>query len=274
MAPSKKRMKKMRLVHISDLHVAGQYFVPEWAEKLIEIVNRMKPEVLVVTGDITDNGYQHEYERAVECLSGFKAKNRLIVPGNHDARNEGDVLFEDYFGSRFPFYENDDVVVLGIDSSQPDLDDGHVGREHYYYIESCAARKDRGHRRRLTFLAMHHHLIPIPGTGRERNIALDAGDVLKTIVESQIQFVLSGHKHIPWIWKLESSYFITAGTATTRRLKGRTFPSFNVLDIDDEKVLARKVNVTDGTMREILVVPRQPSPDPDAAPDFAARVTN
>lgn len=265
----------MRLVHISDLHIMGQYFVPEWAERLVEIVNEMKPDVLVVTGDITDNGYQHEYDKAMEFLDRFQAKNRLVVPGNHDARNEGDVLFEDFFGTRFPFYEDDDVVILGIDSSQPDLDDGHVGREHYHYIESCAARRDRGGKRRVALLAMHHHLIPIPGTGRERNIALDAGDVLKTIVESQIQFVLSGHKHIPWIWKLENSYFITAGTPTTRRLKGRSFPSFNVLEIDDERVLSKKVNVTDGTMKEILVAPRQPSPpNPDTPLGFAARTTN
>ncbi|MGD9393699.1 MAG: metallophosphoesterase [Dehalococcoidia bacterium] len=264
----------MKLVHISDLHVAGNNFVPEWAEKLIEIVNRLAPDILVVTGDITDSGYEHEYDRAIECLDSFKTKARLVVPGNHDARNEGDVLFEGFFETRFPFYEDDDVVILGIDSSQPDLDDGHVGREHYHYIESCAARRDHDGKQRVTLLAMHHHLIPIPGTGRERNIPLDAGDVLKKIVESQIQFVLSGHKHMPWIWKLENSYFVTAGTATTRRLKGRSFPSFNVLEIDEDRVLAKEVNVADGTMTEKLVVPRRSPRDPDTSLGFAARVQN
>ena len=99
---------------------------------------------------------------------------------------------------------------------------------------------------------MHHHLIPIPGTGRERNIPVDAGDVLQLCNELRVNFVLSGHKHLSWIWKLEETYFITAGTATSRRLKSRSYPSFNIIEIEDKKCVIKEVNATNKRFKEIL----------------------
>ena len=135
-------------------------------------------------------------------IDRIEAENIMVVPGNHDARNEGYTLFEEIFQTRFPHYENDRVVILGIDSSEPDIDDGRIGRGNYTYI-----REEFSPRKEIKILAMHHHLIPIPTTGRERNIPIDAGDVLKLCIESGVDIVLSGHKHMPWIWKLEKSYF-------------------------------------------------------------------
>ena len=213
----------MKIVHISDLHVVSPNFVPEWGEKIINMVNSLKPEIIVVTGDLTDEGYEHEYEKAKAYLDRIKVKNKIVVPGNHDARNEGYVLFEDMFKTRYPDYEDEEVVILGIDSSEPDIDDGHIGREICTSIKQKLPKEEK-----MKVLAMHHHLIPIPGTGRERNIPVDAGDALKLCVDSEVNFVLSGHKHKSWTWKLEHTYLVTAGTATSRRLKGRSYPSYNV----------------------------------------------
>ncbi|MGE5444609.1 MAG: metallophosphoesterase, partial [Ignavibacteriales bacterium] len=82
----------------------------------------------------------------------------------------------------------------------------------------------------------------------------DAGDVLRLCVELGINFVFSGHKHQPWIWKLENTYFITAGTTTTRRLKGGSYPSFNVLNITEERALLKEINVPEESSKEILAI--------------------
>lgn len=243
----------MKIVHISDLHIWGLNFVPEWSNKIIDIVDSIRPELVIVTGDLIDDGYMDEYERAKEYLDRLKAKNMLVVPGNHDARNEGYTIFEEIFRTRFPHYENEKVAVLGIDSSEPDIDDGHIGRANYAYIEEKLLTKDK-----ITILAMHHHLIPIPGTGRERNIPVDAGDVLKLCVGLKINFVLSGHKHHPWIWKLEDTYLITVGTACSRRLKGRSYPSFNIMTIDNEEVSLEEINVSNGGSKKTLRVGIKP----------------
>ncbi len=235
----------MIVAHVSDLHLTGSNFVEKWGENLIKILNSIKPDIVVITGDITDDGYIHEYEIAKEFLGRIDAE-KLIVPGNHDARNKGYEIFEEIFGTRYPLYENDEIVILGIDSSEPDIDDGHIGRENYSMIKEKMATD------KMKILALHHHLIPIPGTGRERNIPIDAGDVLNLCMKLQINFVLSGHKHLPWKWKLENIYLITAGTACSRRLKGKSYPSFNLFRIEDGEISLKEINVSNGSEKEIL----------------------
>ncbi|MEO0079206.1 MAG: metallophosphoesterase, partial [candidate division WOR-3 bacterium] len=178
----------MKLVHLSDLHLGSSYFVPEWGDRVVATVNDLKPDIIVITGDLTTEGHVHEYDQVAAYLKRFADTTQLVVPGNHDARNEGYVIFEELFGTRYPFYENQQVAILGIDSSQPDVDDGHVGRANYPLIRNRLSRPVP-----IRILAMHHHLVPIPGTGRERHIPTDAGDVLKLCLELDINIVLSGH---------------------------------------------------------------------------------
>ncbi|MCK4637364.1 MAG: metallophosphoesterase, partial [Methanomicrobia archaeon] len=76
----------MKIVHISDLHLSGHNFVPEWGENVIDVMHSIDPEMLVITGDLTDDGYVHEYEIAKRYIDRIKTKNIIIVPGNHDVR--------------------------------------------------------------------------------------------------------------------------------------------------------------------------------------------
>jgi 3',5'-cyclic AMP phosphodiesterase CpdA len=239
----------MKIAHVSDLHLTGPHFVAKWGNNLAEILSDIKPEILVLTGDFTDDGYIHEYDLAREYIDGIPIKNKIVIPGNHDARNRGYKTFEEMFRTRFPFYENDQLVILGLDSTEPDIDDGHIGRENYDII-----RKKMSVSGKLKIVALHHHLVPIPGTGRERNILVDAGEVLNLCRELNVNFVLSGHKHLPWIWKLGDIYLITAGTATSRRLKGRSYPSFNVIEIDHDTIAVNEVDVSQKSSRQILAI--------------------
>ena len=245
--PEKGDIIMMKIVHLSDLHIGGSNFVSEWGDRVIKMVNSIDPQILVITGDLTSNGYVDEYEKASKFLDRFVIKNMLVVPGNHDAGNMGYEIFEEIFKTRFPYFKNDKVLILGIDSSEPDIDDGHIGRENYAFIREKLSVDNK-----IKILAMHHHLIPIPGTGREKNILVDAGEVLKLCIELKVDFVLSGHKHLPWIWKLENTNLVTAGTATSRKLKGRTYPSFNLLEIEKEYMVIKEINVLEGSFKEIL----------------------
>ncbi len=227
----------MKIAHISDLHLTSSYFVQRWGENLVKIIEAQAPDLMIVTGDLTDNGYANEFEIAKSFVDTLDVKERLIVPGNHDARNLGYEIFEEIFGTRFPTFSNDQVSVVGLDSTEPDVDDGHIGREHYDTIRENF-RDDR-----IKILALHHHLIPIPGTGRERQIPVDAGDVLGICKEAGVDLVLSGHKHLPWTWKLDGTYFITTGTATTRRLKGRSHPAMGMINIEDGDIRMMEVDV-------------------------------
>jgi len=239
----------MRIAHISDLHVTSSLFVPEWGDNVIRELESIEPDILIITGDLTDNGHPHEHDIAKEFVDRIDAKRKIVVPGNHDARNLGYEIFEEIYNTRFPVYEDGRMKIFGIDSTVPDIDDGHVGREYYDIIRE---RFSDGGKTRI--LALHHHLIPIPGTGRERHIPVDSGDVLRLIRELDLDLILSGHKHLPWVWKLEDTYFVTAGTSTTRRLKGRSHPSFNLMELDDRGIEIREIDVSTGQPRVVLKI--------------------
>jgi len=60
----------------------------------------MQPDVTVVTGDITENGYYMEFERAAWYLDNIETP-MIVVPGNHDARHVGDQCFGELIKNPF-----------------------------------------------------------------------------------------------------------------------------------------------------------------------------
>jgi 3',5'-cyclic-AMP phosphodiesterase len=223
---------RLTICQISDIHCGSPHFIPDLLERSILEINDLEPAVVVVSGDLTNAGYRQEFEIAAEYVRRFDCPNVMVIPGNHDSRNVGYVHFERLFGERYSCIEYDDAVMVGIDSSEPDLNDGRVGREHYEFIHESFANAGE----KLKIFVIHHHLIPIPGTGRERNIIFDAGDVLELLDEVGVDLVLSGHKHVPYSWKLEDFFIVNAGTASTTRLRGNTRPCYNIIEIEDGRV--------------------------------------
>jgi Icc protein len=97
-------------------------------------------------------------------------------------------------------------------------------------------------------IALHHHIIPVPKTGRERNVLTDAGDILKSLIDGDADIVLSGHKHVPHVWLLEKTAFVTAGTVSSLKLRGKDISSFNTVDIQDDRIEI-VLNTADGKCR-------------------------
>jgi Icc protein len=238
---------RLTICQISDIHCGSPYFIPDLLERSILEINDMDPTAVVVSGDLTNAGYRQEFETAAEYVQRIQCERVMVIPGNHDSRNVGYIHFERLFGDRYSTIDFEDAVMVAVDSSEPDLDDGRVGREHYDFIhETFAEAGDK-----LKIFVIHHHLIPIPGTGRERNIIYDAGDVLELLTDTEVDLVLSGHKHVPYSWKLENMFIVNAGTASTTRLRGNTRPCYNVIEIDDGRVrVFRKYPFKD---RELIV---------------------
>ena len=220
-----------KIIHLSDLHVASLHFLPEMLENVIKKINIIDPDLIVITGDLTDDGYIYEYEEALKYINKIKCDKKLIIPGNHDARNCGYTIFEESFGNRKSCFHINNITIIGIDSSIPDIDDGHVGRETYKYIKD----NFNSHPDNFKIFALHHHLISIPMCGRERDVPVDAGDVLNLLNELKVNLVLCGHKHVPWIWKLNDMIILNAGTVSTSRTKARIKQSYNLIEINDNK---------------------------------------
>jgi len=222
------------LVHISDLH-CGPKFKEEIFLEAIDEINELNPEVVIVTGDLTEDGLIEEFKEAKRYLALIRCKQLIVGSGNHDARTTGYLLFPKFFGTPSSVTHVNDVSILMLNSSRPDRDDGEIGYNQGLWmksqLESC---KDT-----FKIIALHHHLIPVPDTGMERNIVSDAGDLLWTLTKYNVNLVLCGHRHRPWLWTLGKLVIIHAGTISTNRFRGFYQNTYNIIQIENNAVTAK-----------------------------------
>src|SRR5215217_4153419 len=130
---------RLTICQISDIHCGSAYFVPDLLERSILEINDLGPTAVVVSGDLTDAGYRQEFEAAAEYLRRIQCERVMVIPGNHDSRNVGYIHFERLFGERYSIQDFEEAVMVAVDSSEPDLDEGRVGREHYEFIHETFA---------------------------------------------------------------------------------------------------------------------------------------
>ncbi len=238
------------IAQLSDLHCGSPYFDGELLQTAVKETIALAPDAVVVGGDLTSEGYAHEFRDAERYLEPLfdAGLTTIVIPGNHDAKNVGYLHFHDLFGlGELPGKGDRQMLLEGgwtasgdrplrvrlvaMDSTKPDLAEGEIGRERYGWLR---AQFD-GHAD-LRVYALHHHLVPVPGTGRERNTTWDAGDVLTLLHELDVHLVLSGHKHVPHVWLVNGMLVVNSGTVSSYRLRGYTRPSFNVIELSDAEI--------------------------------------
>ncbi|HSK46952.1 MAG TPA: metallophosphoesterase [Coriobacteriia bacterium] len=249
------------IAQISDIHCGDPRFDPVLAGRCVEQVRAAAPDLVLVPGDLTADGYPEEYEEAMSLLGQMPCP-WYVVPGNHDERNVGWRTFQRLFGKRWHRHHLDFGVatserscarlrLVACDSAEPDLNDGELGRVRHSWITDGFAGADDDFR----IVMLHHHLVAVPNTGRERNTVSDAGDVLATLAASRVDLVLSGHKHVPFAWNVNDMAVVTSGTASTWRIRGEVPPSFNLIEVYAEEYVLTTV-WTSGEKPLIRKIPR------------------
>ncbi len=221
----------MIIVQLSDIHVGSQ-FQESIFNKVLQEVNEINPDTVLITGDLTNEGLKSEYEKCKKILSKLTCKKIITISGNHDYRNSGYLVFKKYFPFETVNELGKDVVLVTIGTARPDRNEGEVGYRQNLWLE----RTMKKYQDKVKILAMHHHLVGIPDTGSDRVTVIDAGDVLRTILDTKVDLVLCGHKHRPWIWNFKGLSIVNAGTASSDRSRGLFENTYNIITIDDKKI--------------------------------------
>ncbi|MGM0466543.1 MAG: metallophosphoesterase family protein [Acidobacteriota bacterium] len=225
----------MRILHISDTHIGGALdFCKEALDQTLEEVKRDKYDLIIHSGDLTQGGRREQFIQAKEILSGIDIPY-IVLAGNHDARSGGLSLFEEYIGPLDGVRDLGDAVVIYVNSAMEDKDQGRMGMVKFNLMRK--ALNDYSEKL-IKIIAIHHHVIPIPMAGRERNVLYNAGDMLDIILKEDVDLVLSGHRHYPNIYQIENTVFINAGTTSATKTRCGDVNSYNIIDIDQK---ARKV---------------------------------
>jgi 3',5'-cyclic AMP phosphodiesterase CpdA len=187
----------MRLLHISDLHV-GSVDEPEVKRSLEPLIERVEPELIVATGDLTHRGRRVQHERAAAFLRGL-GRPLLVIPGNHDiaftfpARfTRPFAEFERQWETVEPVHSSDGLYVVGLNSVRPwrhqsgGIRSGQIAR-----AAELLARAPEGV---LKVVALHHHLIGAPWRTRKKPVSRRS-EVLAGLVDAGAELILAGHIH-------------------------------------------------------------------------------
>ena len=238
-----------KIIQISDLHFGEFKFCNRLKDNLKFQIEYENPDLIVIAGDITSMGYLEEYNMARDFITDLSnIAETYVVPGNHDSCNVGLIHFRNLIGDRkfIGSDKSDDVIIIGLDSSEPDIHDGKLGFDQLEWLNDVLNRIPSD---KFTIVTFHHHLLPIPQTGRERNILLDSGDTLKLLVSHKVNLVLNGHKHVSNSWKVEDMVILNSGTATTTRLYGDNYPAYNKILIRNNEISAYQIKTETGQER-------------------------
>jgi 3',5'-cyclic AMP phosphodiesterase CpdA len=187
----------VRLLHISDLH-AGSVEETAVERSLEPLVERVRPELVVASGDLAHRGRRREHERAAAFLRGL-GRPLLVIPGNHDipytfpARfTRPWAEFERQWETVEPVFRADDLVVVGLNSVRPwrhqsgGIRSGQIAR-----AKELLADAPHG---ALRVVALHHHLIGAPWRSRKKPVARRS-EVLAGLVDAGAELILAGHIH-------------------------------------------------------------------------------
>ena len=228
----------MKFVQISDLHIGG-LFKQEAFNMLVEEINELKPDAIIISGDLTDEGLIFQYQKASDEIKKFECPHLIIFPGNHDYRHTGYLVFKQFFpSSSKKVYEfkkdKDNVVILTLDTALPDRDEGEVGDAQNVWINEILKTYDNNV---MKIVAMHHHLIAIPDTRFTTLVGiLDSGDALRTLTENNVSLVLCGHKHRPWLWNLGNLNIAYARTSSSWRYRGIFEDTYNIIEVKEKNI--------------------------------------
>ena len=187
----------VRLLHISDLH-AGSVEATAIEQSLKPLVERVQPELIVVTGDLTHRGRRREHERAAAFLRGL-GRPLLVIPGNHDipytfpARfTRPWAEFERQWETVEPVFRSDELIVVGLNSVRPwRHQSGGIRRPQIARAAELLAEAPEG---ALRVVALHHHLIGAPWRSRKKPVARRS-EVLAGLVDAGAELILAGHIH-------------------------------------------------------------------------------
>lgn len=155
----------MRIGHISDLHVRpeGQLYqgvvdsnaMLDGAVRHLNALDR-RPDLVLVSGDIVDEGRPEEYAAARTRLARL-AMPFLVIPGNHDHRENFRAAFADhaYLPREGPLHWCVDaypVRLIGLDSCVPGKHHGGIDEVGLQWLRTTlAAAPDQP-----TLVMLHH----------------------------------------------------------------------------------------------------------------------
>jgi len=253
-------MSRKTILHVSDLHF-GWPLRRGLPEQILREAHELAPDLVVVSGDLTQRARLGQYRAARKWLDGLP-RPVLVVPGNHDVPllNVIERLrtplrrYRRYVSEEVdPIYQDDGLLVVGFSSARGKT------TEHGWLLpdqlERAQAAIEGRRPGQAVVIAVHHHFIPI-ARYRQKPIR-DAEELLRTFDRWGVDLVLAGHSHRAYVHRTDGGLLVAqAGTATSSRGKAqdRDRNNYYVINLDAHhiEVIRRQYDEEDRAFVPVL----------------------
>lgn len=230
------------IAHISDLHFGCE--APMVREGLLETLEQVNPELVVISGDLTQQAKRREFQAAQDFLAALPYPY-LIVPGNHDLAENNlpeRLLFPWQKWRRYisrdlePVKHDATFIAMGINTARraslhPDWSRGSISRMQVARIRRQLQTTPETSLRLLTA----HHPFWLPPLFEHRELVKRSDAALQAF-QSQVDIILSGHVHLAYAQVTQGVIVSHAGTTLSNRLLLHHTNSFNVIRGDRERL--------------------------------------
>ncbi len=245
-------MSYLKIAHLSDPHFGT--ILPGVIEGLIETLGELNPDLILLTGDITQRARRKQFRQAREFTHKMKHVPIIAVPGNHDIPlfNLFTRFFNPYWGFKNLFknqLEKDhvfgDVLVTGLNSTSKWR---HI--QGKFNLKRLEGRLRENKPKARVHIAAFHHPMDCAKKSDEKNLLVGRNEVLKLFNQYKVDLAIGGHIHDPYIEISKKRYpeanrsmvFAVAGTCTSWRTRPGAPNSFNLIEVDTSSTPKLKVS--------------------------------
>jgi 3',5'-cyclic AMP phosphodiesterase CpdA len=227
------------LLQLSDPHFGTER--PAVAEALRSLVRAQRPDLLLLSGDITQRATVSQFAAARAYVDTLGVPQCIAIPGNHDIPlfDLASRLLRPYaryaraFGHDLqPRFENPDLVLQALNTTRRWR---HVdGELDTAQIDAVARQAERTPPGRWCLVAVHQP-IAVPSRAEAHDLLHGHQAALQRWSVAGVDLVLGGHIHLPFVLQVAGSarplWVVQAGTALSRRVRAGIGNSVNLIHL-------------------------------------------
>jgi len=246
------------IVHLSDIHFGK--IDRATIEPLIRAVEEARPNLVIVSGDLTQRALRKEFLAARDFLHSLPGP-QIIVPGNHDIPIWNPIerfarplaRFKRFVTPNLhPTYEDQEITAVGLNTARSrSTKYGHINRAQLAFVRAklCPDHRSSGMPHDRIKILVTHHPFELPeGYEDKRQLVNRAGRAMKVLAECGVDLLLAGHLHRIFArdtakrYKIEgyAALVIQAGTATSWR-SSREVNSFNIIECNGNSIAVSRM---------------------------------